>query len=137
MLEVADLHHRFGDRIALDGVSISAAAGEIVGLVGRNGAGKTTTMRAIMGILIPDAGTVAWDGRTVGRSERLCFGYMPEERGLYPQMRIADQVAYFGRLHGMDETAAATAAAEWLARLGLAERTQDKLIALSHGNQQR
>ncbi|MGZ4273366.1 MAG: ABC transporter ATP-binding protein [Solirubrobacteraceae bacterium] len=137
MLEVADLHHRFGDRIALDGVSISAAAGEIVGLVGRNGAGKTTTMRAIMGILVPDAGTVAWDGRTVGRAERLCFGYMPEERGLYPQMRIADQVAYFGRLHGMDETAAATAAAEWLARLGLAERTQDKLIALSHGNQQR
>ncbi len=122
---------------ALDGVSISAAPGEIVGLVGRNGAGKTTTMRSIMGIVVPDSGTVTWDGRPVGREERLRFGYMPEERGLYPQMRLADQVAYFGRLHGMDDAAARGAAAAWLERLGLAERSADKLIALSHGNQQR
>ncbi len=137
MLVVADLHHCFGERIALDGVSISAAPGEIVGLVGRNGAGKTTTMRSIMGIVVPDSGTVTWDARPVTREERRRFGYMPEERGLYPQMRLRDQVAYFGRLHGMDESAARDAAAAWLARLGLAERSADKLIALSHGNQQR
>jgi ABC-2 type transport system ATP-binding protein len=137
VLEVADLHHRFGDRIALDGVTITVGGGEIVGLVGRNGAGKTTTMRSIMGIVSPDAGTVSWDGRQVGRSERRRFGYMPEERGLYPQMRIGDQVGYFGRLHGMEAAAAGAAATEWLTRLGLAERAEDKLIALSHGNQQR
>ncbi|MGH2896163.1 MAG: ABC transporter ATP-binding protein [Solirubrobacteraceae bacterium] len=137
MLAVGDLHHRFGERTALDGVSISAAPGEIVGLVGRNGAGKTTTMRSIMGIVVPDAGTVSWGGRPVGREERLRFGYMPEERGLYPQMRLADQVAYFGRLHGMDEPAAHGATTTWLGRLGLAERSADKLIVLSHGNQQR
>ena len=137
MLEVADLHHRFGDRIALDGVSITVRGGEIVGLVGRNGAGKTTTMRSIMGIVNPDTGTVSWDGRPVGRSERQRFGYMPEERGLYPQMRIGEQVAYFGRLHAMESPAAGAAATEWLTRLGLAERAEDKLIALSHGNQQR
>ncbi len=137
MLAVADLHHRFGERTALDGVSISAAPGEIVGLVGRNGAGKTTTMRSIMGIVEPDSGTVTWAGRPVGREERLRFGYMPEERGLYPQMRLSDQVAYFGRLHGLDDPAARGAADTWLERLGLAERSADKLIALSHGNQQR
>ncbi|MGH2895665.1 MAG: ABC transporter ATP-binding protein [Solirubrobacteraceae bacterium] len=137
MLQVGDLHHRFGARTALEGVSISAGSGEIVGLVGRNGAGKTTTMRSIMGIVAPDSGTVSWAGRTVGREERLRFGYMPEERGLYPQMRLSDQVAYFGRLHGMDEPAARDSATTWLARLGLAERSEDKLIALSHGNQQR
>jgi ABC-2 type transport system ATP-binding protein len=137
MLEVAGLHHRFGDRVALDGVSIRVDAGEIVGLVGRNGAGKTTTMRSIMGIVVPDGGTVGWDGRPVGRSERLRFGYMPEERGLYPQMRIAEQVVYFGRLHGMADAVARSAASDWLTRLGLAERAGDRLIALSHGNQQR
>jgi ABC-2 type transport system ATP-binding protein len=136
-LAVGDLHHRFGERTALDGVSISAAPGEIVGLVGRNGAGKTTTMRSIMGIVVPDSGTVTWSGRPVGRDERRRFGYMPEERGLYPQMRLSDQVAYFGRLHGMDEPAARGAAGTWLERLGLAERSADKLLALSHGNQQR
>jgi ABC-2 type transport system ATP-binding protein len=137
VLRLADLHHRFGERTALDGVSISAGPGEIVGLVGRNGAGKTTTMRCIMGIVVPDAGAVTWAGRPVGREERRRFGYMPEERGLYPQMRVSDQVAYFGRLHGLDESAARSSATAWLARLGLAQRAQDKLIALSHGNQQR
>ena len=137
MLEVADLHHSFGDQIALDGVAITVGAGEIVGLVGRNGAGKTTAMRSIMGIIDPDVGTVSWDGRPVGREERQRFGYMPEERGLYPQMRISEQVAYFGRLHGMEVGRATGAATEWLTRLGLADRAADKLIALSHGNQQR
>jgi ABC-2 type transport system ATP-binding protein len=80
---------------------------------------------------------VRWDGRPVGRVERLRFGYMPEERGLYPQMRIAEQVTYFGRLHGLAEGVARTAAMEWLVRLGLEERAEDKLISLSHGNQQR
>jgi ABC-2 type transport system ATP-binding protein len=136
-LEVSDLHQRFGDLIALDGISLSVAEGEIVGLVGRNGAGKTTTMRAVMGILRTDSGQVRWHGRPVGESERLRFGYMPEERGLYPQMSLLKEVSYFARLHGLEADAADRAAREWLERLGLAERMNEKLIALSHGNQQR
>ena len=137
MLEVLDLGHRFGDLVALDGVTFAVDEGELVGLVGRNGAGKTTTMRAIMGILAPDAGKVRWQGDRVGQSERLRFGYMPEERGLYAQMRIGDQVGYFARLHGVERDAAARAAERWLARLGLGGRAQDLLVTLSHGNQQR
>jgi ABC-2 type transport system ATP-binding protein len=137
VLDVTDLHQRFGELIALDGVALSAGPGEIVGLVGRNGAGKTTTMRAVMGILAPERGTVTWDGQPVGDRDRLRFGYMPEERGLYPQMRLLDQVTYFARLHGLEPAAAVASARRWLDRLGLGARVGEKLLALSHGNQQR
>jgi ABC-2 type transport system ATP-binding protein len=136
-LDVIDLHQRFGKLVALDGVSLSVAEGEIVGLVGRNGAGKTTTMRAVTGILRTDSGEVRWLGRPVGERERLRFGYMPEERGLYPQMSLLRQVVYFARLHGLDADEANRAAREWVERLGLGERMNEKLVALSHGNQQR
>ncbi len=136
-LSVDGLGKRFGELIALDGVALSVGRGEIVGLVGRNGAGKTTAMRAVMGILAPDRGTVTWDGQPVGNRARLRFGYMPEERGLYPQMRLLDQVAYFARLHGLDSATAVDCGRRWLDRLGLGERAGEKLIALSHGNQQR
>ncbi len=121
----------------MDGLSAGVPAGQIVGLVGRNGAGKTTTMRAVMGILRPSGGEVRWGGHPVGPSDRLRFGYMPEERGLYPQMPVLDQIAYFGRLHGLDAHAAKSAGRAWLARLGLEERAHDRVVALSHGNQQR
>jgi len=137
VLEVTDLHRRFGELVALDGIALSVDEGEIVGLVGRNGAGKTTAMRAVMGILAPDRGTVTWEGQPVGERDRLQFGYMPEERGLYPQMRLLDQVAYFARLHGIDPPAAGASGRRWLDRLGLGERAEEKLVALSHGNQQR
>ena len=136
-LSVSGLGKRFGELVALDGVALSVGQGEIVGLVGRNGAGKTTTMRAVMGILAPDRGTVTWDGQPIGDRDRLRFGYMPEERGLYPQMRLLDQVAYFARLHGLDPAAAVDSARRWLDRLRLGERAGEKLVALSHGNQQR
>jgi ABC-2 type transport system ATP-binding protein len=136
-LSVRGLSKRFGELVALDGVALSVGEGEIVGLVGRNGAGKTTTMRAVMGILASDRGTVTWDGQPVGDRARLRFGYMPEERGLYPQMPLVDQVVYFARLHGLDPAAAVDSARRWLERLGLGERAGEKLIALSHGNQQR
>jgi ABC-2 type transport system ATP-binding protein len=136
-LEVTDLHQRFGELVALDGVSLSVAPGEIVGLVGRNGAGKTTTMRAVMGILHTDSGQVSWHGEPIGEGVRMRFGYMPEERGLYPQMPLLRQVAYFARLHGLDAEAAGDKAREWLERLGLGARLDEKLIVLSHGNQQR
>ena len=134
---MADLTHRFGGRLAVDEVSLSVDGGTIVGLVGRNGAGKTTTMRAIMGILHPLRGAVSWAGHPASTRDRASFGYMPEERGLYPQMRTLQQVAYFARLHGLGKRQALAAAHAWLERLGLAEREHDRLVALSHGNQQR
>jgi len=137
VLDVRDLRHAFGERVALDGVELRVDAGEIVGLVGRNGAGKTTTMRSVMGILRPDSGALTWDGRPIGETDRLRFGYMPEERGLYAQMRVLEQVTYFARLHDLALLAAQASARAWLERLGLGERADDRLIALSHGNQQR
>ncbi|HOT24640.1 MAG TPA: ATP-binding cassette domain-containing protein [Thermoleophilia bacterium] len=136
-LDVSGLRHRFGDLVAVDGLTLQVCAGEIVGLVGRNGAGKTTTMRAVMGILDPQHGAIRWCGHTVGPADRLRFGYMPEERGLYPQMRVFDQLVYFARLHGLDTRVARAEARDWLDRLGLRGRELNKLVALSHGNQQR
>jgi ABC-2 type transport system ATP-binding protein len=137
VLEISDLFQRFGDRVAVDKLSLTVGKGEIVGLVGRNGAGKTTTMRAVMGIFQPMGGSIMWSGHAVGLPDRLRFGYMPEERGLYPQMRVLDQIAYFARLHGMELGAARNQAQKWLANLGLAGREEDRVVALSHGNQQR
>ena len=137
MLEVTDLYQRFGDRVAVNHLTLTVGKGEIVGLVGRNGAGKTTTMRAVMGILSPTSGVVRWSGHDVTMDDRLRFGYMPEERGLYPQMEVLGQLAYFARLHGMEPEAANEEARSWLKRLGLEGREKDRVIALSHGNQQR
>jgi ABC-2 type transport system ATP-binding protein len=137
MLEIRDLTKRYGDVVALDGASFSAASGRIVGFLGPNGAGKTTTMRTIFGLVRPDRGEVRWRGQPVGPEERARFGYMPEERGLYPKMKVGDQLTYFAELSGMNGAAAGEAAAGWLGRLGLGERAEARLEELSHGNQQR
>src|ERR1700716_2301537 len=137
MLEISDLYQRFGDRVAVDKLSLAVDGGEIVGLVGRNGAGKTTIMRAVMGIYRPLGGSITWSGHPVGLPDRLRFGYMPEERGFYPQMRVFDQIAYFARLHGVQMPAATTRAQEWITNLGLKGSEQDRVVALSPGNQQR
>jgi ABC-2 type transport system ATP-binding protein len=137
MLEIRDLAKRFGDVRALDGASFDVAPARIVGFLGPNGAGKTTTMRAIFGLVRPDGGEVRWDGRPVGPAERARFGYVPEERGLYPKMRVGEQLTYLAELSGMAGAAARDAASAWLDRLGLADRADARLEALSHGNQQR
>jgi ABC-2 type transport system ATP-binding protein len=137
MLEVRDLARRYGDVVALDGLSFTVEPGQLFGFVGPNGAGKTTTMRIILGVLEPDAGEVRWQGRPVDLETRTRFGYMPEERGLYPKMRARDQLAYFAALHGLSAGDASTAADLWLERLGLAERAGDRVETLSLGNQQR
>ncbi|HEV3211805.1 MAG TPA: ATP-binding cassette domain-containing protein [Acidimicrobiales bacterium] len=122
---------------ALDGLTFSVPAGRVVGFLGPNGAGKTTTMRAIFGLTDLDAGSVRWQGAPVDQAARRRFGYMPEERGLYPTMHVAEQVTYLARLHGLDPVAAGAATTTWLERLGIAERAGDKVESLSHGNQQR
>ena len=137
MLEIKDLSKRYGDVVALDGASFSAQPGRIVGFLGPNGAGKTTTMRCIFGLARPDRGETLWKGVTIDRVARLRFGYMPEQRGLYPRMRVGEQLSYFAQHHGMSARDANAAATRWLERLGLGDREKDKLEALSHGNQQR
>jgi len=131
------LCRRYGDLVALDHLSFTVPAGKVVGFLGPNGAGKTTTMRAVFGLTELDAGAVSWDGAPVGPSQRRRFGYMPEERGLYPGMHVGEQVEYLGRLHGLSPAGAAAATRSWLERLGIAQRAGDKVEALSHGNQQR
>lgn len=137
LLEVQGLRRTFGPLTALDDLSFAVPAGRVVGFLGPNGAGKTTTMRAIFGLTDLDAGVVRWNGATVGQSQRRRFGYMPEERGLYPGMAVGEQLEYLGRLHGLPATDAHDATTAWLARLHLADRRQSKVEALSHGNQQR
>ena len=137
MLSVVDIRKRFGEVQALDGCSLSVARGRMLGFLGPNGAGKTTVMRSVFGVVEPDGGEVLWDGRPIGLEERLHFGYMPEERGLYPRMPVAEQLAYFGTLHGLSDAAARVAAARWSDRLGLAARADATVEELSHGNQQR
>ncbi len=137
MLEVVDLTKRYGPVVALDGATFTARPGRIVGFLGPNGAGKTTTMRSIFGLARPDRGEVRWNGVPVDRDARLRFGYMPEQRGLYPRMRVGEQLAYFAQQHGLSSRAANAAAASWLERFGLQDRAKSKLEDLSHGNQQR
>ena len=136
-LELIGLSRRFGSVVALDGLTFSVPPGEVFGFLGPNGAGKTTTMRAIFGVVALEGGQVRWQGQPVTEDARHRFGYMPEERGLYPGMQILEQLEYLGRLHEMTAASAREAARHWIGRLGLAGRESAKLEALSHGNQQR
>jgi len=137
MLELEGLTRLYGAVVALDNLSFTVPEGQMFGFLGPNGAGKTTTLRTILGLSEPDAGTVRWRGAPVGPDERLRFGYMPEERGLYPKMKIGEHVAYLARLHGLSSGEASRATGDWLQRLGLSERRDDKVDTLSQGNQQR
>ncbi|MEV0147279.1 MULTISPECIES: ATP-binding cassette domain-containing protein [unclassified Nonomuraea] len=144
MLEISELRKRFAGgpgspegKLALDGIGFAVRPGEMFGFVGANGAGKTTTMRIVMGVLQADGGSVSWQGRPLAYEDRRRFGYMPEERGLYQKMRVAEQIEYFGRLHGLSGARAAEATAALIERLGLGERRDDAVEGLSLGNQQR
>ena len=137
MLELNDLTRRYGETVALDGLSLRVPEGEVVGFVGPNGAGKTTAMRIALGVLEPDSGEVLWRGAPATREVQRAFGYMPEERGLYPKMRVDRQLRYIATLHGDDDAGAARAADRWSERLGLGEKTEQRVEELSLGNQQR
>jgi ABC-2 type transport system ATP-binding protein len=136
-LELDGLRRSYGTVTALDGLTFGVPAGQVFGFLGPNGAGKTTTMRAIFGVAGLDAGEIRWRGKPVDEQARRTFGYMPEERGLYPTMRLLEQVEYFARLHDMPASSARPAARHWLGRLGLGDREDARIDALSHGNQQR
>jgi ABC-2 type transport system ATP-binding protein len=137
MLEVAGLSKRFGERVALEDVSFAIRPGEVFGFVGANGAGKTTTMRIMLGVLRADAGTVTWQGKAIDAEARRRIGYMPEERGLYPKMKVGEQLEYLAELHGLPRREARRSVQAWTDRLGVAARRDDSVHKLSLGNQQR
>ena len=128
---------RFGPVVALDRCTFWVRPGRLTGFLGPNGAGKTTAMRAVFGLVELDQGAVRWHGAPVRAADRARFGYMPEERGLYPRMRVRDQLTYLGQLCGRGPGEAGRSVDGWLERLGLAGRAADRLDALSHGSQQR
>ncbi len=137
MLDFDAVTKRFGPVMALDRCAFSVRPGRLTGFLGPNGAGKTTAMRAVFGLVELDEGAVRWHGTPVRPADRARFGYMPEERGLYPRMRVRDQLVYLGQLCGRRPGDAYRSVDRWLERLGLADRAADRLDALSHGNQQR
>jgi ABC-2 type transport system ATP-binding protein len=137
VLQAVGLRQQFGHRVALDGVTITAQPGVLTGLLGPNGAGKTTFMRVLLGVIEPDEGEVLLDGRRVRFADRQRWGYMPQERGLYPTMKAGDQLVYMARLHGLDHQDAVARARVILAELGLADRWDERTDQLSGGMQQR
>jgi ABC-2 type transport system ATP-binding protein len=122
---------------AVDGINLHVRQGAILGLLGPNGAGKTTTIRMIMNILVPDEGSIHVLGQLVSDSTRDLIGYLPEERGLYPRMKVREIIVFLAALHGLTETEAERRAREWLAKLGLADWSEKKLVDLSKGMQQK
>jgi len=128
---------RFRDVTAVDNLSFSVAEGSLFGFLGPNGAGKTTTMRVVLNIIKPDQGQVTWKGRLFDKLERGFFGYLPEERGLYPKMRVAEHLEFLGRIHGLDRTKARMETARWIERFDLGELSHKRVEELSKGNQQK
>jgi ABC-2 type transport system ATP-binding protein len=137
MLRVEGLRKRFGSLQALDDVNLEVGPGQIVGFLGPNGAGKTTTMRAVMGLIAVDEGSITWKGAPVDAVARRRFGYMPAERGVYPKMTVRNQIVYFARLAGLSREQARRNAERWMERVDIAARADDDVISLSSGNQQR
>lgn len=135
-LELKNIHKSFGEKQVLKGISFTAEGGKAFGLLGRNGAGKTTTIRILMDVFPADSGEVFIDGKPVDYG-KIGFGYLPEERGLYPKKQIMDQLVYFAALKGLNTAEAVRAVDYWLDRLGMTEYKNKRLDTLSKGNQQK
>jgi ABC-2 type transport system ATP-binding protein len=136
-LEIDHVTKRFGPTVALDGLAFDVAPGEVFGFLGANGAGKTTTMRICLGILQPDMGQIRWQGRPTGELPRRTWGYLPEERGLYPKMAVLDQLVYFATLYGEPPERARREALGWLTRFRIPDYADRRAEELSKGNQQK
>lgn len=136
-LKLDGITKRFGSHTAVDQLSLTIPESEMFGLLGANGAGKTTTFRMILGLLNPSAGQISWDGKPIGYDASDEIGYLPEERGLYPKVKVRDQLIYLGRLKGLNKQAAQKEMNEWLERFKIPEYANKKVEDLSKGNQQK
>lgn len=136
VLELQNIEKSFGKKNVLRGVSLVAEGGKAFGLLGRNGAGKTTSIRILMNVFPATAGKVLFDGAPIDYN-KVQFGYLPEERGLYPKKKIIDQLVYFAELKGMSRKDALKSVDYWLDRLGMSEYRNKRLDTLSKGNQQK
>ncbi|HEX8806572.1 MAG TPA: ATP-binding cassette domain-containing protein [Candidatus Aquilonibacter sp.] len=137
MLEVDHVRKDFGSVRAVSDVHFSIDAGTTFGLLGPNGAGKTTTMRMILGILVPDGGRITWNGTQIDDNSRRHFGYLPEERGIYGKMKVREQIAYFGKLHGLRDPDLSKRVDSWIERLEVSIYADRPCGELSKGNQQK
>ena len=135
-LELKNIQKSFGEKQVLQGISFTAESGRAFGLLGRNGAGKTTTIRILMNVFPANGGEVLVDGEPINYN-KIGFGYLPEERGLYPKKRIIDQLVYFAELKGMAHNAAVRSVDTWLEQLGMMQYRNKRLDTLSKGNQQK
>jgi ABC-2 type transport system ATP-binding protein len=136
-LLIDHLDKRFGAVVALDGLTFEVPQGQVFGFLGANGAGKTTTMRIVLGVLLADRGIVTWKGRDSRILPRSTWGYLPEERGLYPRMKVIDQLVYFASLYGVPPDQARRNALDWLTRFRVPELAKRRADTLSKGNQQK
>jgi ABC-2 type transport system ATP-binding protein len=136
-LDIDHVTKRFADTTALDDLALTVPRGSIFGFLGANGAGKTTTMRICLGILRADIGEIRWNGMPTADLSRRTWGYLPEERGLYPRMSVLDQLVYFASLYGEPVDIARRSARHWLTRFRIADNADRKAEELSKGNQQK
>lgn len=137
IIECRNVCKNFGEKVALDNVSVSVPKGGIFGLLGPNGAGKTTLIRIINRITIPNGGEVLFDGRPITQSDVEKIGYLPEERGLYRKMEVGDQAMYLAQLKGMSAAEARKALKEWFVRFGIQDWWRKKVEELSKGMAQK
>lgn len=135
-LIVKNVSKSFGDNKAVDNLSFEIDRPGVFGLLGTNGAGKTTTIRMILGIMEKDEGEITWNGKPINRNT-VKYGYMPEERGIYPKVRVMEQLVYFAQLRGLSRSKATQEAKYWLERLGVPEYAGVQAEKLSKGNQQK
>ncbi|OUM87215.1 MAG: sodium ABC transporter ATP-binding protein [Bacillus thermozeamaize] len=136
-LELRDVTKRFGSHVAVNRLNLKVEEGELFGLLGANGAGKTTTMRMILGLLAPTEGEITWFGRRMGYDLSHQIGYLPEERGLYPKLKVEEQLVYLARLRGMEKRKAQRQLREWLERFHVSHYADKRVEELSKGNQQK
>ncbi|WP_020619768.1 ABC transporter ATP-binding protein [Paenibacillus daejeonensis] len=136
-LIVDNVVKEYGDKTAVNKISFEVEKGEIYGLLGANGAGKTTTMRMVLGLIFPDEGKILYHGKPYSREQLQMLGYLPEERGMYPKVKINEQITYLARLRGMSQKDADKNLRDWLERFNITEYYNMKIEELSKGNQQK
>ncbi|MGG4213525.1 ATP-binding cassette domain-containing protein [Paenibacillus sp. FSL L8-0638] len=137
MLQLKEVVKQYGNHTAVNGISLNVNGGEIYGLLGGNGAGKTTTMRMVLGLIYPDGGNIQYEGKPYSKELQRTMGYLPEERGLYPKVKVSEQINYLGRLRGMSAKEADKSLRYWLERFGVPEYYDKRIEELSKGNQQK